>query len=407
MAKTKSGRWLRCGLLGLSVLLVAGCTAGSTARPGADGPGADGPGGSGTEQAAPSGPAPMLSVQPVNAAAGIDPETPIVVAADGGTLTSVQVTDTTGAVLAGAMSADAAGWESSDLLAYDQTYVVRATAQGEDGQRTTTQSMFSTVAPQMLVFPSIGPLDGTTVGTAMPVRIYLDAPATDRAAVQERLTVTTTPPQEGAWSWLSDTEVHWRPKVYWQAGTQVTVDVNLFGVDFGGGAWGELDREIAFSVGPAHRSVANAQTHQMQVFDGGQLVRTMPVSMGRTEGGFETHSGPHVVIDKNREKTMDSTTYGLALDAGGYVTEVEYATRISNNGEFVHSAPWSVADQGVRNVSHGCINLAPDNAAWFFNFSQVGDVVEVVGTTVPLGPADGDIYDWAIPWAQWVAGSAI
>ena len=72
----------------------------------------------------------------------------------------------------------------------------------------------------------------------------------------------------------------------------------------------------------------------------------------------------------------------------------------------MHSAPWSVADQGVRNVSHGCINASPDNAAWFFDFSQIGDVVEVVGTPVPLGPADGDIYDWAIPWEQWVAGSA-
>jgi len=381
-------------------VVLTGCTSGSTQR-------SDGNAAAAGSSTTPQGQAPEITVDPVATTAAVLPTAEVAVTASGGALQSVMVTDTAGGLLAGELTADAAGWTSTALLAYSQTYIVRATAKGGDGQRTTTQSTFTTVDPQTLVFPSIGPLDGTTVGIGLPVRVYLDAPATDRAEVQRHLSVTSTPPQEGSWSWLSDTEVHWRPKVYWQAGTQVTVETNLFGVDFGSGAWGETDRTISFAVGAAHRSVANAQTHQMQVYDGAQLVRTIPVSMGRTEGGFETRSGAHVVIDKNREKTMDSTTYGLALDAGGYVTEVEYATRISNNGEFVHSAPWSVADQGVRNVSHGCINASPADAAWFFDFSQVGDVVEVVGAPVPLGPADGDIYDWTVPWEQWVAGSAL
>jgi lipoprotein-anchoring transpeptidase ErfK/SrfK len=96
------------------------------------------------------------------------------------------------------------------------------------------------------------------------------------------------------------------------------------------------------------------------------------------------------------------------LDAGGYITEVEYATRISNNGEFVHAAPWSVAQQGNANVSHGCINLSPERAAWYFDFSQVGDVVEVInGGGETLSAADGDIYDWVIPWETWLQGSAL
>jgi len=379
-------------------LLAAGCTAGSSG--GGSGNAA------GTTTAA-LGPAPTIEVLPATAAAGVLPTDPVTVTAAGGQLTSVAVADAAGAAVTGEISADGATWQSTSLLAYSASYSVTAVAAGADGQSTLQRSTFSTVAPTTLVFPAIGPLDGSTVGIGMPVRVYLDAPVTDRAEVQRHLTVTASPPQEGAWSWLSDTEVHWRPKVYWQAGTQVTVDVNLFGVDIGEGAWGKENRQISFSVGAAHRSVANARTHQMQVYDGDALVRTIPVSMGRAEGGFFTRGGAHVVIDKNREKTMDSTTYGLALDAGGYVTEVEYATRISNNGEFVHSAPWSLADQGVRNVSHGCINASPENAAWFFDFSQVGDVVEVVGTPANLGPADGDIYDWAISWEQWLAGSAL
>ncbi len=389
------------GLLALVVsctLLAAGCTAGSSRSSSSDP--------AGTTTASPA-PAPTIAVLPAGAAAGVLPTERVTVEAAGGQLRSVSVADASGAALAGDISTDATTWNSTGALAYSTSYTVQATAESEDGQQTVQRSTFSTIAPTTLVFPSIGPLDGTTVGIGMPVRVYLDAPATDRAEVQRHLTVTATPQQEGAWSWLSDSEVHWRPKVYWQAGTQVTVDVNLFGVDIGEGAWGKENRQISFSVGDAHRSVANALTHQMQVFDGATLVKTIPVSMGRAEGGFQTRGGPHVVIDKNREKTMDSTTYGLALDAGGYVTEVEYATRISNNGEFVHSAPWSLADQGVRNVSHGCINASPENAAWFFEFSQIGDVVEVVGSPQNLGPADGDIYDWAISWEQWLAGSAL
>jgi lipoprotein-anchoring transpeptidase ErfK/SrfK len=116
------------------------------------------------------------------------------------------------------------------------------------------------------------------------------------------------------------------------------------------------------------------------------------------------------VLEKFDTITMDSSTFGLAVDApGGYRAEgVRYATRISNNGEFVHGAPWSVASQGSANVSHGCINLTDDRAHWFYDFSIPGDVVEVVNSVGPtLSAQDGDIYDWAISWDQWKAGSAL
>ncbi|WP_309233058.1 L,D-transpeptidase [Blastococcus sp. TML/C7B] len=116
-----------------------------------------------------------------------------------------------------------------------------------------------------------------------------------------------------------------------------------------------------------------------------------------------------MVTESHRDITMDSSTFGLAVDApGGYRTDVEYAVRISNNGEFVHAAPWSESSQGIENVSHGCINLSTDRAGWFFGFAQPGDVVEVKNSIGPqLSAADGDIYDWAIPWEEWKAGSAL
>jgi lipoprotein-anchoring transpeptidase ErfK/SrfK len=327
-----------------------------------------------------------------------------------GELGSVTVEDSAGTPVDGAMGSGANGsgsplWQPTEPLLYGESYTITAEATGDDGEQVTSTSTFDTVAPTVQVFPAIGPLDGTTVGVGMPIRVYFDQPVTDRAAAERNLIVSTSVAVVGGWNWFSDTEVHWRPQVYWPAYTEVRLDANMYGVNLGNGAWGKLDRSIAFTVGASHISIADASTYTMQVYSDGALVQTYPVSMGTPENA--TRSGPHVVIDKERNKIMDSTTYGLALDAGGYLTEVEYATRISNNGEFVHAAPWSVAQQGNSNVSHGCINLAPERAAWFFDFSQIGDVVEVINGGPMLGPVDGDIYDWAIPWETWLQGSAL
>ena len=54
---------------------------------------------------------------------------------------------------------------------------------------------------------------------------------------------------------------------------------------------------------------------------------------------------------------------------GYYKETVQLDARISNDGEFVHAAPWSDAQQGHSNVSHGCVNLSPANAQWFYDTS--------------------------------------
>ncbi|MDQ3734116.1 MAG: Ig-like domain-containing protein [Actinomycetota bacterium] len=347
---------------------------------------------------------------PADGQVDISPDSAILVSLSYGQLNSVTVTDAAGVAVEGTMAEGADGssnprWVPTVPLLYGATYTVTAEATGEDGGKVSATSTFGTVTPAVQVFPAIGPLDGTTVGIGMPIRLFFDAPVLDKASAERNLLVTTSVPVVGGWNWFSDTEVHWRPQVYWPPNIEVRVDANIYGVDLGNGAWGKLDRSIGFTIGPAHISRVDAATHTMQVFDGGALVQTYPISAGMP--GFETNNGAYVVIDKNRHKVMDSTTYGLALDAGGYVTAVEYATRISNNGTFVHAAPWSVASQGIANVSHGCINLSNERAAWFFDFSQIGDVVEVVNGVGDLGPSDGDIYDWSIPWETWVQGSAL
>ena len=238
----------------------------------------------------------------------------------------------------------------------------------------------------------------------MPIRVYFDDPVTDKAAVESHLEVTSSTPTDGVWNWFSDTEVHFRPSAYWPANTEVRLDANLYGVDFGGGIWGEKNRTVSFRIGERHVSIADADTHQMEVYDGDQLVQTFPISAGSPDN--PSYNGPHVVTELNRDRVMDSSTYGVPVDApGGYRTPVEYAVRISNSGEFVHAAPWSVAQQGHRNVSHGCINMSTERAAWFFHFSQPGDIVEIKNSDG--GPLKSDVYDWTIGWEDWQAGSAL
>jgi lipoprotein-anchoring transpeptidase ErfK/SrfK len=384
------------------VAAVAGCTSSSGSGSG-DGQQSTGglAVGGGEKNSSEAEPA-TLAVVPAADAAAVAPGNPVTVTATGGTLASVSVSGSAGDVR-GTLNADKTVWTSTDKLGFGARYTVSAVATNATGQKTTKTSAFTTARAARTVFPAVSPLTGMTVGVGMPVRVYFDNPVTDRKAALARMKVTTSVPTVGAWHWFSATEVHWRPKTYWTPGTKVALDTDLRGVSLGPGTYGSVnaDRHIAFTIGASHVSIADAKTHRMKVWINGKLTKDFPASLGKEVKGRYTHNGVHVVTDKKASMTMDSTTYGLALDAGGYRTPVKFATRISNSGEFVHAAPWSVAQQGRENVSHGCVNLSPANAQWFYGISQPGDVVEVTGTPVPLTGKDTDIPDWTIPWSQW------
>ena len=376
-------------------MFLAGCTG-------------DAPGGSpdAVEEAAPAA---QVSLAVADGSTDVSPAVPLEIAVTDGELGEVKVVDGAGAEVAGAVAEipeqpGTAVWTPEGLLAYGTNYTVTASATNADDEEATASSTFTTVSPSAVSTPSIGPLDGMTVGVGMPIRVYFDDPVADKAAVESHLFVTSSNPTDGVWSWINDSEVHFRPSQYWPANTEVTLDATLYGVDFGEGIWGEKNRTVAFSIGAKHVSVADASTHMMEVYDGDQLVQTYPISAGSPDN--PSYNGAHVVTELNRDRIMDSSTYGVPVDSpDGYRTPVEYAVRISDSGEFVHAAPWSVAQQGNTNVSHGCINMSTERGAWFFNFSQVGDVVEIHNSSA--GDLRSDIYDWVIPWDQWQAGSAL
>jgi lipoprotein-anchoring transpeptidase ErfK/SrfK len=348
----------------------------------------------------------VVSISP--SAQNVSPADPIVVHIAQGAATKVTVTNkASGAVVAGTLATDGATWTSTQPLAYAANYVVGVDAKGKDGTASHQDLAVSTLSPAVQAFPSfIPPPTQATVGVGQPIVVKFNHAVHDRAAAQRALSVSSTPSQAGGWYWFSDTEVHYRPQTYWTAGSTITLKANVYGVDLGGGVFGETDRTETIHVHDAWVAKADGATEQMQIFDNGALVKTMPISLGSP--GFPSHLGPHVISDKQPSVIMDSCTYGVCQGQPGYYKEkVDLDERISDDGEFVHSAPWSVGSQGGANVSHGCVNLSPANAQWFFDHFSIGDVVEVAnsgGQQLPLADTYGD---WELTWPQWLKGSAV
>lgn len=346
-----------------------------------------------------------VQVTPANAALSVEPAQRVVVRASGGRLTGVRVAAETGAVVPGVLSADGTLWTATTRLAFGTKYAVVADAVDPKSKAKRVLSSFTTARPRKLAYPSVSPLSGETVGVGMPILVTFDRPVINKAAAERQFVVRASKPVVGSWYWLSDTNVHFRPKVYWPAYTKVTVDLNLLGVNLGNDVYGEKDRHITFNVGSSVISTITNATKSMTVVQDGKPLRTMPVSLGRAS--MPTSAGTHVVMEKFTEKFFDSASFGLPRDGpDGYYTKVYWDTRFTGGGEFVHAAPWSLADQGRRNVSHGCVNVSPSNAKWFYYLSKRGDVINVVGTERRVRPGDG-YTDWNLSWDEYLQGSAL
>jgi lipoprotein-anchoring transpeptidase ErfK/SrfK len=330
------------------------------------------------------------------------------VTARDGSLTKVTVTSGAGP-LPGTLARDGSSWSATGRLEPGVTYTVRSVAERSDGRRATETDKFRTedLTLDEQTYASVAPLAGETVGVGMPVIVTFDVPVTDRAAIERHMSVSSTPKQPGSWHWLSDYEAHWRPKAYWQAGTDVSVDVDINSVDAGNGVYGQESRRVDFTVGDANVYKVDMDSHEMRVFSNGALLRTLPITTGE-EPKFTTRSGTKVIIEKFREKRMNSETVGIDSDSpDGYdIDDVEYAMRVTYSGEFIHAAPWSVGSQGSANVSHGCTGMSTADAAWLYNMTKRGDVVEYVGTDRPMTLENG-YGDWNLDFATYAEGSAL
>ncbi len=341
-----------------------------------------------------------------------DPDKPLeITAEDDGRITDVTAVDAAGRYVTGELSADGSRWHSTSPLAANARYTVRVSTEDEDGAPGRKVLTFETSRPtaKKTLTVAFGPKAGT-YGVGQPVTAELSEPVKDRAqrAIVERaLRVDSSPAVQGAWHWVDDKELHYRPKEYWPAGATVQIHSDLDGVRITDRLRGGRAKPLKLTIGDRVIAIADAASHQLTLYKNDQEVKAVPITTGKP--GFDTRNGVKVVLGKEYFVRMRSTTIGIAEGSSdSYDLPVYYATRVTWSGEYVHAAPWSVGSQGYANVSHGCTGMSTANAEWFFNSVREGDIVQVVNsagkTMEPFGNGFGD---WNLDWQNWRSGSAL
>ncbi|MEU0501595.1 Ig-like domain-containing protein [Nocardia sp. NPDC005998] len=349
-------------------------------------------------------PVAKVTLAPAADAKNVNPTAPVSVTVANGTIDQIALTNANGKQVTGELAPDKRSYQITEPLGYNAKYSWSGTAIGADRKPVPIDGAFTTLAPKNTFPATLNIADNQDVGIAAPIILQFKGSVQNKAAVEKALTVTTTPPAEGAWAWFPDenggSRVHWRPKDYWVPGTTVHVAAKLYGLDLGGGNYGYSDLTSDFRIGRSQIVKASAPSHRMQVVRDGQTVFDFAVSYGEgNQARNVTRTGVHVVTEKYEDFLMSNPPFYSNV-------RERWAVRISNNGEFIHANPESVSAQGSSNVTNGCINLSPTDAQAFFPTALYGDPVEVTGTSIQLSAADGDLYDWTIDWNQWKSLSA-
>ncbi len=355
----------------------------------------------------------MAAKDPVTLTANVDEkavdvqvDTIVSASAEHGTITKAALATTDGKQ---SIKGRVAGgkWIASERLEPGSTYKLTVTGRGEDGEDATLTRAFTTqkLSLDQQTYPSVAPLEGETVGVGMPVIVTFDVPVKNRALFERNMAVQSTPAVEGSWRWFNDREVHFRPEEFWPAGSKVKVVLRLNSLPAAEGVYGQQDQVIDFTIGRKAVSVVDVKKHQLTYKVDDKVVRTIPVSTG--DASHQSRQGTKIIMEKFSSVDMDAATTGVDSEDPDYynISDVRWAMRVTNSGEFLHAAPWSVSSQGRANVSHGCTGMSTDNAGWLYKQSRRGDVVEFVNSPRALEDRNG-WTDWNISWDEWQKGSA-
>jgi lipoprotein-anchoring transpeptidase ErfK/SrfK len=342
-----------------------------------------------------------LRITPSTGSRGVNPSAGISVTAIKGTVTNVTVR-TSGDAVSGRLSDGDKTWHSTRQLDVSQSYTVTATGTDGSGDKVTTTSSFRTLTPAQTFSTMIFEGSDQTYGVGMPIMLTFSTPITNKAAVERSLELTTSKPVIGAWYWDGDEHLYFRPRDYWPADTTVSFDGHLNGVEGAKGVYASANLTQSFNIGRALIAVASATTHRTQIYLNGKLAYQWPISTGRAS--LPTPDGTYLSVEKANPVRMVG---GGAPGSAGYYDElVNYAVRFTFSGDYYHSAPWSVVNQGTSNVSHGCVNLPPAAAVTYYNMSIPGDPITVTNSTA-AGKWDDGWTEWFLPWSQYLHGSAL
>jgi hypothetical protein len=102
--------------------------------------------------------------------------------------------------------------------------------------------------------------------------------------------------------------------------------------------------------------------------------------------------------------STDPPAAAVSVDPAAGATEIDPLSPVqvtTSDGKLTSVTMTNEQGRTVEGV------FTPDqNARWFYDFSQPGDVVEIRNT----GGAPLEVWqngDWSVPWEQWQAGSAL
>ncbi|MGP3634154.1 L,D-transpeptidase [Streptomyces sp. 24-1644] len=358
----------------------------------------------------------QITIAPKNGATNASINKDAEVTVTKGKLTEVTMTTSAGQSVEGTLAADGTSWVPSGQLERSTTYKINATATDAKGREAHENSSFTTVSPDNSFIGNFTPEDGSTVGVGMPVSINFNKAITDRKAVQDGITVTSSSGQQVVGHWFNSQRLDLRPEDYWQGGSTVTLKLALDGVEGADGVFGVQEKTVTFKVGRNQVSTVDVQTKTMTVTQDGKTIKTIPISAGSSDN--PTYNGQMVISEKFKETRMDGATVGFTDDdgKGEYdIKDVPHAMRLSTSGTFIHGNYWGAKSMfGSANTSHGCVGLADVKgagdpnapAAWFYNNSMIGDVVIVKNSPDKTITPDNGLNGWNMNWAEWQAGSA-
>ncbi|MFF5365255.1 Ig-like domain-containing protein [Streptomyces scabiei] len=406
-ARTRRRKGALAVLPVLMLLAVTACGGGGGSDTGSDGGKGKGSDRTASDKTATKASEAVVSIAPKNGAESVATSGALKVNATKGKLSEVTVENDKGEKIAGEISGDGASWTPSIHLNSATEYKVHAVAKDSEGREAAEDSSFTTLTPKNTFVGIFTPEDGSKVGVGMPFSIRFTRGITAPDDVEKAVTVKTDPPVDVEGHWFGNDRLDFRPEKYWKAGTKVTVDLNLDGVEGRDGVYGEQSKKVSFTIGRSQVSVVDVKKLTMKVKRDGKVIKTIPVTTGKP--GMETWNGQMVISERLRVTRMNGETVGYG---GEYdIKDVPDAMRLTNSGTFIHGNYWGGDAFGNYNASHGCIGLRDTRGgydrkapgAWFFDHSMVGDVVVVKNSNDRTVDPDNGYNGWNMDWDKWKA----
>jgi lipoprotein-anchoring transpeptidase ErfK/SrfK len=336
----------------------------------------------------------VVSISPKSGSTAVKTDRGVSVTVAHGKIQNVSVV--AGHVTAAGTLQGQTAWHTVWPLHAATRYTVTVTAVGTDGKTTTATSTFKTEHPAG-TFTASTVIGHQAYGVGIPIMINFSQ-AVDprfRADIEKAINIKSSKPVVGAWYWDGGQTLDFRTRNYWPQYTKVSFDAHFNGAQIAPGVFGASNLSQSFTIGKSLIGVTSTRTHKTQIYWGHKLYATWPDSSGMA--GDDTANGTYLTIEKANPTLMSGPGYKNV--------PVFWSVRFTWSGNYYHAAPWSLGEQGFSNVSHGCVNLSPTNAEWWYTRSNPGDPITITGSPV-AGKWDDGYTAWFLTWKQLLHGSA-